>query len=121
MTRIDSARLAHVLASLTQPKGLTDAATNKDVATRVVERAPARRDPAALKAQLRERLKVLKKSNDFAKNAAIVTVQEILRWEFGDAALQHPDFERIAGQVASTLITDLTLKKAVESVIRKLS
>jgi len=125
MTRIDSARLARVLASLTQPKAPTNLAKNTSVGgvsiQAAVQRAPARRDPTVLKTRLTQRLKTLKKSNNFVEAASIVTVQEILRWQFGESICQHSDFERIAGQVASVLMNDLPLKDAVESVIRKLS
>jgi len=125
MTRIDSARLARVLASLTQPKARTNLAKNTSVGgvsiQAAVQRAPARRDPTVLKTRLTQRLKTLKKSNNFAEAAPIVTVQEILRWEFGEETFQHPDFERIAGQVAFVLMHDESLKSAVENVIRTMS
>lgn len=123
MTQIDAARLSRVLASLTKPKERTDTTSKAGEATTEVARGKTStlRDSAILKSRLSERLKALKKSStDFAEAAPVVTVQEVLRWEFGEEIFQHPDFERIAGQVASVLMSDDSLKGAVESVIGRL-
>jgi len=124
MTQIDAARLSRVLASLTKPKERTDSAAHTGAATTSSLRGKtsALRDPAILKSRISERLKALKKNSPgFAEAAPIVTVQEILRWEFGEETFQHPDFERIAGQVAFVLMHDESLKSAVENVIRTMS
>lgn len=123
MTQIDAARLSRVLASLTKPKERTDSTSKAGEAATGVARGKtsALRDSAILKSRLSERLKALKKSStDFAEAAPIVTVQEILRWEFGEEIFQHPDFERIAGQVASVLMSDESLRGAVERVTGRL-
>lgn len=123
MTQIDVARLSRTLVSLAQsspakPKAQATAQAGT-ASTRGI--ASIRHDPAILKSRLGERLRTLKKHNNFATAAPIITIQEVLRWEFGETIFQHPDFERIAGQVASALMTDKALKDAMESVIRKLS
>ncbi len=125
MTQIDTARLSRVLASLTKPKERADSTSETQVTTTALTKNKAvamPRDPAILKQRLRERLKALQNSNEeFSTAAPIVTVQEILRWEFGEEIFQHPDFERIAGQVATVLMSDESLKNSVKTVIKNMS
>ncbi|MEK6789602.1 MAG: hypothetical protein AABY68_11690 [Pseudomonadota bacterium] len=120
MTQIDVAQLSRGQASLTKLKEPTTSTAHTGIASTALQRGKAStaRDPAILKSRISERLKMLKKSStDFAKAAPIVTVQEILRWQFGEDIFLHPDFDRIVGNIAAMMLNDETLKASLTKVI----
>jgi hypothetical protein len=124
MSQIDAARLSRVLASLTKPKERADSTADAHISATALAKNKAikLRDPEVLKHRLKERLKSLQSSTEeFSEIAPIVAVQEILRWEFGEDIFQHPEFERIAGQVTATLMSDKELKKSITKTINNLS
>lgn len=56
----------------------------------------------------------------FAEAAPIITVQEILRWEFGDGILDHTDFNEVTKKVATTMLADIQLQGAIDRIINDL-
>ena len=119
MTQIDPARLARVLNSLIKPKETAGSAgAGKASAASTPATRGASRDPAVLKARLRTRLEALKSDDtDFGTTAPQVAVQEILRWEFGEDALEHAEFERVAAQVTESLLAHERLGPAMRRMI----
>lgn len=124
MTQIDPTRISRVLASLTKPKERTDANAELSGAAVGSQRTQNTkvREPAALKARLQQRLKLLRNSDaDFQEAAPTVAVQEILLWEFGDDIVKHAEFERVAHQVTLSLLDNEPLKAAIQNLIAELS
>lgn len=122
MSRIDPARLTRILSALRQPE--TPASSSRaSSATQATTKKTVKgaRDPAVLRAQLRARLLGLKQRGEgFAEAAPIITVQEILRWEFGDGILDHADFNEVTERVATTMLADSQLQGAIDRIIRDL-
>lgn len=122
MSRIDPARLTRILSALRQPE--TPASSSRaSSATQATTKKTVKgaRDPAVLRAQLRARLLGLKQRGEgFAEAAPIITVQEILRWEFGDGILDHADFNEVTEKVATTMLADNQLQGAIDRIIRDL-
>lgn len=124
MSTIDRTRLTRLLATLGKPA--TQGSSNTQVASagsqhHPVPAKPGGRDPLVLRARLRSRLTTLLESaGDFQQAAPLVTVQEILRWEFGENVVAHPQFERVAGKVAQALLADEKMEAAVYRVIETL-
>jgi|GEM_PF-5610420 len=55
-----------------------------------------------LKKCIKHRLSKLKKSDtDFQAKATVVTIQEILLWEFGEDIINHPDFNLLSLSVTN--------------------
>lgn len=119
MPQIDPARLSRVLASLSKSKERvhsSSAQVTKDASSDRTQKG--QRSPAVLRARLQDRLSKLKQApGNFHEAAPIVTVQEILRWEFGESILEHAEFERVAQKVAETMLEDKQLKGAILRII----
>ena len=122
MPQIDPARLSRVLASLSKPKERVHANSAQDTKEATSDKTQkGQRSPAVLRARLQDRLAKLKlDSGTFHEAAPIVTVQEILRWEFGENILEHVEFERVAKKVADTMLEDKQLQAAIYRIIEEL-
>lgn len=122
--RIDPARLSRLLLSLTQRPERADGqstAASKTAATKP-KAIQKKRDPAQLRARLRNRLGEMKRQPaQFAESAPVVTIQEILCWEFGQEILEHPDFHRIANAVTDSLLEDQRLALSMQQLIAELA
>lgn len=122
--RIDPARLSRLLLSLTQrPEraGGQSPATGKTTAAKAAP-IKTRRDPAQLRMRLRQRLGELKRQPaQFVESAPVITIQEILCWEFGQEILEHPDFPRIAHAVTNSLLDDQRLALSMQQLIAELT
>lgn len=116
MSKIDSTRLSQVLAALAKPKErVTSSATNNASAAKVKK---GEKDLEVLRVHLQGRLRDLKKNTeDFHEAAPVITVQEILRWEFGESILEHPEFGNISRKVAETMLEDQALEKAIYGIV----
>ena len=53
----------------------------------------------------------------FRDAAPVVTVQEILCWEFGDGILEHGEFKHIAQKVTETMMGDPKVEKAIHAIV----
>lgn len=122
MPQIDPARLSRVLASLSKPKERVDSSAAQGTRSPTSERAQkGQRSPAILRARLRDRLAKLKQGpGSFHEIAPLVTVQEILRWEFGESILEHAEFERVTKKVAETMLEDKQLQAAIFRIVDEL-
>lgn len=123
MTRIDPARISYVLASLSGPKGAgrsnSAQVCRKELSDRIQKN---KRSTEVLRACLQDKLCKLKRDNNsFVELAPIVTVQEILRWEFGDLVLEKAGFETISIQIAKAMLEDKLLHDAIFKVISSLA
>lgn len=125
MSGIDPTRLSRLLATLGKPA--TQGSSNARVASTGNQPQPAGtkpgpRDPLVLRARLRNRLAALRENTkDFQDVAPLITVQEILRWEFGENVVVHAEFERVVGKVAQALLADEKTAGAIHRVIETLS
>ncbi len=122
MSRIDPARLTRILSALRQPEAPVSSSRASSATQATSKKATkGARDPAVLRARLRERLLGLKQRGaGFAEAAPIITVQEILRWEFGDGILDHADFNEVTKKVATTMLADSQLQGAIDRIISDL-
>lgn len=119
MSRIDPTRLSAVLAALAKPKERVSSTGAPK--TSLDKAAKGGKDLDVLRLRLQERLKTLDPLADtFHRAAPVVTVQEILCWEFGDTILQHPEFTRISTEVASVMLEDSGLNKAIFGIVEKM-
>ncbi|WLH54018.1 hypothetical protein [Pseudomonas tolaasii] len=74
-----------------------------------------------LRTRLSNRLNGLaREAEGFREAAPVVTIQEILCWEFGDGILEHREFKQIAQQVAQTMMSDPTLKKTIRGIVNQI-
>ena len=122
MPQIDPARLSRVLASLSKPKERINTSSTQDTKQAASERTQkGQRSPAILRARLQDRLSKLKQGpGNFHETAPIITIQEILRWEFGESILEHAEFERVAKKVAETMLEDKQLQSAIFRIIEEM-
>ncbi|WGT26674.1 hypothetical protein [Pseudomonas marginalis] len=116
MSKIDPTRLSRVLAALARPKepvtssAFTQAAPGKS--------QNAGKSLETLKTRLHGRIKALQPDAEGFRDAApVVTIQEILCWEFGDGILEHSDFKQIAQQVTQTMMSEPKLEKTIRTII----
>ncbi|WP_024616445.1 hypothetical protein [Pseudomonas kilonensis] len=119
MSKIDSTRLSQVLAALAKPKErVTSSAANNTSAAKVKK---GEKDLEVLRVNLQSRLRDLKKNTeDFHEAAPVITVQEILRWEFGENILEHPEFGNISKKVAETMLENQDLEKAIYGIVDRM-
>jgi hypothetical protein len=119
MSKIDSTRLSQVLAALAKPKErVTSSATNNTSAAKTKK---GEKDLEVLREHLQSRLRDLKRhTEDFHEAAPVITVQEILRWEFGESILEHPEFGSISKKVAETMLEDQALERAIYGIVERM-
>jgi hypothetical protein len=119
MPQIDPARLSRVIASLSKPKERVNSSSAQGSKETTSDKAQkGQRSPVVLRTRLQDRLVKLKQgSASFHETAPIVTIQEILRWEFGESILEHAEFERVAKKVAETMLEDKQLQSAIFRII----
>ena len=116
MSKIDPTRLSRVLAALARPKEpvtsspFTQASPGKS--------QHAGKSLETLKTRLQGRIKALQQdAQGFRDAAPVVTIQEILCWEFGDGIVEHSDFKQIAQKVADTMMSEPNLEKTIRTII----
>ncbi|WP_338474612.1 hypothetical protein V5F23_11280 [Pseudomonas sp. WP18] len=118
MSKIDSTRLSQVLAALAKPKErvVSNAANSAPAAT---SRKDAK-ELEVLRTHLQNRLRDLKDTEGFHAAAPVITVQEILRWEFGESILEHPEFGSISKKVAETMLENQAMEKAIYTIVDRM-
>jgi hypothetical protein len=119
MSKIDSVRLSNVLAALAKPKERVSSSANASTAPS--KTAKQGRDVNVLRTRLQNRLRSLESGTEEFKQAApIITVQEILRWEFGDRILERADFDFVAKRVTADMLGNEKLNSSIFKVIATL-
>ena len=119
MSKIDSTRLSQVLAALAKPKERVTSSTTGNASAAKVKKGE--KDLEVLRIHLQSRLRDLKQNTeDFHEAAPVITVQEILRWEFGESILEHPEFGNISRKVAETMLEDQALEKAIYGIVDRM-
>lgn len=119
MSKIDSVRLSNVLAALAKPKEqVKSSSTARATPSKTAKQS---QDVKVLRARLKNRLGSLKLgSEEFQQVASVITVQEILRWEFGDRILEHAEFDFVVNQVTADMLGNEKLRSAISKVIEAL-
>lgn len=125
MTSIDPTRLTEIFktlaASRSQRVSRKLSAESNDTPIKETSSHGGQRDKNKLREQLKSRLTKLKQeSTSFEDEAPLVTINEVLLWEFGDNILDHPDFKYIAETVCDTIDTNPSLNNSMKSLIREL-
>ncbi|MDU9030475.1 hypothetical protein [Pseudomonas mediterranea] len=119
MSRIDQTRLSQVLAALAKPKDRVTSSTANS--TTAVKTGKGAKDLEALRIRLQNRLQDLKRNTkDFHEAATVITVQEILRWEFGENILEHPEFGNISKKVAETMLENQELERTLHGIVDRM-
>lgn len=119
MSKIDSSRLSQVLAALAKPKERVTSSTTSNANVAKVKKGE--KDLEVLRVHLQSRLRDLKKNTeDFREASPVITVQEILRWEFGESILEHPEFGNISKKVAETMLENQELEKAIYGIVDRM-
>ncbi|NWB95766.1 hypothetical protein HX882_07695 [Pseudomonas gingeri] len=120
MSKIDTTRLSTVLAALAKPKERVGSTLTNGASPGKTSKGAS--DVEVLRSRLQNRLLSLKRqSSGFDEAAPTITVQEILRWEFGEQILEHPEFGRIAEKVTKTMLENQQLEKKIQNVIDEMS
>lgn len=124
MSGIDPTRLSRLLATLGKPAA-QGSGSNQVKATGAPAATPlaksTARDPEQLRARLRKRLADLwQGSEDFHALAPTITIQEILRWEFGENVVNHGEFGRVVDKVVAALLDNEETGAALHRVIETL-
>ncbi len=120
--RIESIRLAHILKSLSTRKNSTT--EERAASQQVIHKNDATnvRDPDVLKMRMANKLRTLKRgSAHFIEEAPLVTIQEIMTWEFGDQFLNHPDFKHITQSIVTAIGCSPKLSRHLNSLIKNLT
>ena len=119
MSKIDSTRLSQVLAALAKPKERVTSSTASSQGA--VKAKKGTKDLEVLRTHLQSRLQDLKQSTeDFHEAAPLITIQEILRWEFGENIVEHPDFGLVSKKVAQTMLENQQLEKAIYGIVDRM-
>ncbi len=119
MSKIDSVRLSNVLAALAKPKEKVNSSSS--TATSPSKTTKQARDLNVLRSRLQSRLRNLEAGTEvFQHNASTITVQEILRWEFGDRILEHADFDFVVKRVTADMLGNEKLSASISKVIATL-
>lgn len=122
MSRIDPARLSRILASLAKPKEMVEASGRQSAASSSGKTQKGRKDPAVLRASLKERLVKARKSDEnFDSIATTIVVQEILLWEFGSEIVEHAAFDKAVSSIADAMRGDCNAEAAMSRLINELS
>ncbi|WP_438867420.1 hypothetical protein [Pseudomonas sp. L1(2025)] len=116
MSKIDPTRLSYVLAALAKPKErVTSSASNPASPSK---NQKSGKNMETLRTRLHSRLNSLNQHAEGFRDAApVVTVQEILCWEFGDGILEHGEFKHIAQKVTETMMGDPKVEKAMHAIV----
>lgn len=115
MSKIDPTRLSQVLASLAKPGERVTPGANTPASPGKSQKPGNRLD--VLRTRLGSRLKGLQQTEGFREAAPVVTIQEILCWEFGDGILEHHEFKHIAQKIAQTMMADPGLEKTIHGIV----
>lgn len=119
MSKIDSVRLSNVLAALAKPK--EQVRSSSATSTTPSKTAKQGRDVNVLRTRLQHRLLSLKSDvGEFQQAASVITVQEVLRWEFGDKILEHADFDFVVKRVTADMLGNEKLRSSISKVITTL-
>lgn len=122
MSRIDPARLSRILASLAKPGTRVDASNKQGATNSSGKIRNGRKDPAVLRASLKERLVRLRRSSeDFDSAAPVILVQEILLWEFGRDIVEHVSFEQAVKSIADAMLADRNAEAAISRLLIELT
>jgi hypothetical protein len=119
VSKIDSVRLSNVLAALAKPK--EQVRSSSAASTTPSKTAKQGRDVNVLRTRLQNRLRSLKPDvEEYQQAASIITVQEVLRWEFGDRILEHADFDFVVKRVTADMLGNEKLRSSISKVITAL-
>ncbi|MDO8330498.1 MAG: hypothetical protein Q7T36_08520 [Fluviicoccus sp.] len=118
MNPINPARISQILSALSSP---SERSAKTVQPSRTSEQSENRRVLAKLRSRLENRLSDLKDEPDYAAQAPVIAIQEMLLWEFGDRILENPEFERVVHQVAATLLQDERMATALHKLINKVT
>ena len=116
MSKIDPTRLSRVMAALAKP-------SERVASGAASQAAPSKGHSAGkslevLRARLHSRLNAMEQdARGFRDAAPVVTIQEILCWEFGDEILEHSEFKQVAQKVAETMMADPGLEKTIRTIV----
>lgn len=104
MSRIDPLSMSRVLSSLARRKG--ERVLGHGAVTRGTVEKGDIRNITQLRERIANRLQKIRDHDDFHSLAPVITVQEILCWEFGVSVLEHAEFEGVMQTVVREMLSD---------------
>ena len=120
MSQIDPASISRILRTLSAPGSSVESKAHTGVAAFKEKGAPARSSPAVLKSRIQNRLASLDEE-ERRHVGPLITVQEVLRWEFGDEVLDSTGFASVTEKVAGAMLEDAQLAAAMQRLVDQLS
>ncbi len=106
MPEISPIRLAEIFRSLSSTTKRTEKKKSRKSHEPEPNRSPEPvRDKTVLKEKLIKRLEKLDRDkSDYIEDASLITIQEIIIWEFGNEILNHPEFKIISSTIANNIV-----------------
>lgn len=120
MTQIDPARISRIFRTLSTSAGSASAQAGSTRARPESKSAAEGRSPAILKSRIQSRLATLD-NHEIGRSGPTITVQEVLRWEFGDEALDNSGFASVTDKVVSAMLEDPELSAALKRLVAQLA
>ncbi len=121
MSRINSARLTEIFKSISQVNSTTKLSKTSHSPVSVKTKSLSKRDENELKVKLKKRLLELQKQpEEFIQFAELITIQEIICWEFGEQVLNHHEFKKISMKVTQRIKDSQELSNYMSSMIDKI-
>lgn len=122
--RIDPSRLSRLLGALAKPAATSSSQRGERSAGLQQpqpgsSRAKPARDIALLRKSLQGRLKRLEEdAADYDSQAATITIQEILVWEFGPDILNRADFHHVTASITTTMLQDARIAASLRKLVK---
>ena len=120
MTQIDPARISRIFRTLSTSAGSASAQAGSTRAHPESQSAAEGRSPAILKSRIQSRLATLD-NHEIGRSGPTITVQEVLRWEFGDEILDNTGFASVTDKVVSAMLQDPELSAALKRLVAQLA
>ena len=119
MTQIDPARISRIFRTLSASAG---SQSNYDGSSKseIGPKGKDLRSPALLQASIKTRLVGLNQE-ELRTAGPVITIQEVLRWEFGDEVLNNADFSAVTEKVVSAMLADEQLAPALQRLVFSLA
>lgn len=125
MTRIDPARLTEIFRTLSSPtSGQTTRTKSEKSQTPSASGPPISRsrDMGELRSRIQERLQKLRReTGNFAGEAPVVVIREVLLWEFGEEIINHVDFRHITLGICEAIDSSPPLREKMEQMFKDLN
>lgn len=119
MTQIDPARISRLFRTLSASAGSQSNNVGSSK-SEIDPKSTVLRSPALLQASIKIRLVGLSQE-ELRTAGPVITIQEVLRWEFGDEVLNNADFSAVTEKVVNVMLADERLAPALRRLVSSLA